>query len=90
MQEDLVQIRITKETRDKIADLAEKMGYKQITTLEYLLSGKIDFYGNIQTKPTTRKTRVPPGEISAQEHIRLTKEILGEDITMARKSTRSL
>ena len=35
-------IRITKETKDKIETLAEERGLKQITTLEYLLSGKIN------------------------------------------------
>jgi len=35
-------IRISRITFDKIRDLAKKLDYAQITTLEYLLSGKIN------------------------------------------------
>jgi hypothetical protein len=42
MQKDLTNIRITKETRDKILKLAVAKNLKQITILEYLLSGKIN------------------------------------------------
>jgi hypothetical protein len=42
MKEDLQVIRITAKTKEKIIKLAEKYGYKQITILEYLLSGKIN------------------------------------------------
>lgn len=34
-------ITITKETKAKIIDLANKKGLKQVTVLEYLLCGKI-------------------------------------------------
>lgn len=37
-----VLIRITKETKDKIADLAARKGLAQVTVLEYLLKGKIN------------------------------------------------
>lgn len=40
-QKNFTLIRITKETKDKIDNLAEKLGLKQITTIEYLLNGKI-------------------------------------------------
>lgn len=40
-QKDMSTIRIMKETKEKIICLAEKKDLKQITTLEYLLSGKI-------------------------------------------------
>jgi antitoxin component of RelBE/YafQ-DinJ toxin-antitoxin module len=38
----LVQIRITENTKNKIEKLAKSLGYKFVTTLEYLLSGKIE------------------------------------------------
>ena len=38
----LTQIRITEKTRDKIAALAKKKGLRQVTVLEYLLSGEIN------------------------------------------------
>ena len=41
MRDELVLIRITETTRDAIKTLAEQKGLKQITVLEYLLSGKI-------------------------------------------------
>ena len=41
-QSNLTLIRITTETKDKIARLAEIKGLKQITVLEYLLNGKIE------------------------------------------------
>jgi len=34
-------IRISIESRDKIKNLAEKLGYAQVTVLEYILKGKI-------------------------------------------------
>lgn len=34
-------IRISRETFTKIQSLAKELGYAQITTLEYLLNGKI-------------------------------------------------
>lgn len=37
----LTLIRITIESRDKIRELAEQTGLKQITVLEYLIKGKI-------------------------------------------------
>ena len=40
-REDLINIRITKETHKKIKKLAAEKGLKQITTLEYLLHKKI-------------------------------------------------
>ncbi|GAB1444342.1 hypothetical protein MASR2M39_31940 [Ignavibacteriales bacterium] len=42
LQSNLTLIRITIETKDKIARLAETKGLKQITVLEYLLTGKIE------------------------------------------------
>ena len=42
MQKDLEQIRITKEIKKRIVALSERQRLKQITVLEYLLSGKID------------------------------------------------
>ena len=36
-------IRITIETRDKIRNLAKKKGLAQVTILEYILNGKIDY-----------------------------------------------
>jgi predicted CopG family antitoxin len=41
MRDNLKTIRITEETYNKIKELAEKKGLKQITILEYLLKGKI-------------------------------------------------
>lgn len=41
MKEKLAKIRITFETKNKIAGMAKKKGLKEITILEYLLSGKI-------------------------------------------------
>lgn len=41
MRDNLKVIRIKEETYDKIKILADKLGYKQITVLEYLLNGKI-------------------------------------------------
>lgn len=35
-------IRVSKATKEKIDKLAVRMGYKQLTTLEYLLSGQIE------------------------------------------------
>lgn len=40
-RDELERITITKNTKQKIIKLAEKYGLKQITVLEYLLSGKI-------------------------------------------------
>lgn len=40
--EPLDNIRITKRTKEKIKNLAEKYKYKQVTILEYLLNGKIN------------------------------------------------
>lgn len=42
MRDEQVPIKITVKTKAKIENLAAKYGYKQITVLEYLLSGKID------------------------------------------------
>lgn len=42
MRDKMEKIDITSETKFKIKKLAEKYGYKNITTLEYLLKGKID------------------------------------------------
>lgn len=41
-QSNLTLIRITIETKQKIKNLAAKKNLKQITTLEYLLLGKIN------------------------------------------------
>jgi predicted DNA-binding protein len=41
MRNNLDKIRITKETKERIKKMAEKNGLKQVTILEYLLSGKI-------------------------------------------------
>jgi predicted DNA-binding protein len=41
MRDNLKVIRIKEETYDRIKLLSEKLGYKQITVLEYLLNGKI-------------------------------------------------
>ena len=41
MREELSNIRITLKTKDKIIKLAAEKNKKQITILEYLLSGKI-------------------------------------------------
>lgn len=35
-------IRITRETKGKIKNLAVEKGYKEVTVLEYLLNGRID------------------------------------------------
>lgn len=40
-RDNLTKITITKETKEKIKKLAEKLNFKQITVLEYLLNGKI-------------------------------------------------
>jgi hypothetical protein len=40
-QKNFTLIRITKESKDKIDNLAETLNLKQITVLEYLLSGKL-------------------------------------------------
>ena len=42
MRDKQVKITITLETKEKIKHLAEKYNYKQVTVLEYLLSGKIN------------------------------------------------
>lgn len=42
MRDKMEKIDITVETKSKIKKLAEKYGYKNITTLEYLLNGKIN------------------------------------------------
>lgn len=42
MRDKMSVIRITKETKDKIGELALSLGYKQVTVLEYLLNGKIN------------------------------------------------
>ena len=42
MRNKLEKIRITEETKKKIKHLAEKYNLKQVTVLEYLLSGKIN------------------------------------------------
>lgn len=41
-RDEMTKITITKETKEKVIKLAKKYNYKQITTLEYLLNGKID------------------------------------------------
>lgn len=41
MRDELKTIRITENTYNKILKLANKYNWKQITILEYLLSGKI-------------------------------------------------
>jgi hypothetical protein len=41
-RDELERITITKKTKQKIIKLAEKLGLKQVTVLEYLLSGKLD------------------------------------------------
>jgi len=41
-QEAMTIVRIMKETKAKLDKLAKKKGLKQITTLEYLLNGKIN------------------------------------------------
>jgi hypothetical protein len=43
MKECLKQIRITKETKDTIDALSKILKLKQITVLEYLIKGKIDY-----------------------------------------------
>lgn len=42
MRDKLTLIRIKQSTKDKIKILAEKLNLKQITVIEYLLSGKIN------------------------------------------------
>ena len=42
LRESQTLIRISIDTKEKIRKLCKKTGYKQITVLEYLLSGKID------------------------------------------------
>jgi antitoxin component of RelBE/YafQ-DinJ toxin-antitoxin module len=42
MKDELVQIRITAETKERIEKLAADKNLKQVTVLEYLLRGKIN------------------------------------------------
>lgn len=42
MRDKMEKIDITADTKNKIKNLAKKYGYKHITTLEYLLNGKIN------------------------------------------------
>jgi hypothetical protein len=41
MRDKMSKITIKTDTKERIKKLAKKLGYKQITTLEYLLLGKI-------------------------------------------------
>lgn len=43
MRDKLAKITITVDTKEKIIKLAKKHNLKQVTVLEYLLSGKIKF-----------------------------------------------